>query len=36
MPLKKVAFKDDDEAIFDNAVIYKRGDEVADTHEQPA
>ena len=26
MPLKKVAFKEDEEAIFDNAVIYKRGE----------
>ena len=26
MPLKKLAFTDDEEAIFDEAVIYKRGD----------
>lgn len=26
MPLKKHVFTDDEEAIFDEAVIYKRGD----------
>jgi hypothetical protein len=28
MALKKTIFKDDEEAIFDNAVIYKRGEGV--------